>query len=1403
MRQDSADFSGYNKAKNKKPKYTVRVYFDNDNTDYVEFTSHDNAETSGGESIKNTVISYSGISQKINPEQGNSTIGGFTFKLLDKNNEVTEKFRDKLNAGNGLRHKRVQCYVGYEGQLWANYSRILTYIIDGVTYNNGVYTFTCSDIQRIVRKDIFNLSEAVLSKSVTSSQLHIPILLADLTKFPTVLHDSSYPSRPNTSVGYIQLEEEVIAHVGFETHATDGLSFTVAPDDGSGTTGRGQFGTVASTHTLPESVTEKRNLKIVEHVFLSGAAPKVTYQLLTGHVAENLLLNSEDITTTWTPNFSAVEANVGLAPDGSNTADRINPAIVDNIHNVYQSFTVESLKNYTVSAWVKSDGDRYAFISYWQSATNYVTAVFDLLTQTLTDTNTNSATLKHYGIVDYGDWSRIYIAGDVGAYTTVYIQVGPANSAKPTYSGGRPTFLAVAGEDLLLWGAQASQTNYLIPYVGTTTVAQAKETLPSNWHIGMDHELVRLENFTRIGKDIWNQFDDSGRLARFEGHKKTDGKKFIETELMYWIPAFMPIYSDGQIGMKLLSPILSDSSSIRSLDSRVIKKYSELNHDYKSVINQIVIEWNYNFQDDKFTKTNILLDADSINKHNLSEVKNLKLKGVHTGIHTDEELANYFDSMRDRYSGPPERLNIDVMPSLNDLEVGDVIQVNLPQIRDFNVVSNTELNRPFEIQQVSNNWITGDVKLNLFGSSQKAGALVRSSLTTVLDDGFYSSEGTELGAYLNGIQAGTVVSDEIVLPCTLAGSDTMSEGVYYYLGNLTISAKVTFTNNVQLRVRGHLAIEAVIDGSGGGYSGGLGSSLLYVNGQEVTSVQYPTSQEIDKIADLKAKIINNLGTPGYLGHTKSQSGISIRAARGVIHHPEMATTLGVVGSIPNFSLTNNLTELNGIPETLIGTSGGGGELITVAFFGGTISVMADGGDGGSSGAGLIIISRGGSFAGNGAIDTSGIDGQSGELYEFAAPFVSDATYRAGSGAGGSPGGLAWLLDGDHTPPEVLNNHVANQGDSPIIGITDLPSTSSTGALNAGTYTSKEIGIVGYNLNGLAGSAYSLQYIPESEIIEEEIAPPPPDVTDFTAGTSGDTVVFRWSEVVDKYLNGYEIRYSPDTVNDWDAAIILTATVKGTRITDTAINDGSWKFYIKAIGLNGKHSQNAVTYDLVVTSPFNVITSNNEHPLWAGTKTNFVLHHTGKLIPRSQTLAADGGWDTFDIAVSNPYPLCTYESSELDVTFDDLVRAWSEVSGALMPGETGDTAITNYMDYRLAAGSYDGFEVWGVGEATGRYFKFKFELDTTKGVSYIDAQTIVADLLERTERADGVAIAGGGTSITFARAYHTPPHVNVNAVSSTALFAVASNITATGFDLDIYNTSGTSIGGTANWDSIGV
>lgn len=1277
MRVDNTNFEAKNSSLSKEPRYTIEVSFDDANTDLYYFTSHSDSATPPAATVISSIIEgLSVTSQSIKPEKALASIGSISFDVVDKDNAVRAAQASELAFGNSLKYKRVVVYMGYEGLAWADYITVQTQIIDSVTYKDGTYSFKCSDVQRLERKDIFDLARTTLASSITASQDTITVY--DTSEFEAVKHSSSWSDAPSQTVYYVKIEDEVIRATGKTATTFTGCT-------------RGALNTKASAHTINTSDSADRRTEVSEYVYLEMPAPKLIYAIMTG----------------------------------------------------------------------------------------------------------------------------------------------------------------------ILHGDSAN--------------------LPTSWHLGIDTDYVKLSDFTGAGDDVWNLSDESiGAVLRFEGEQKQDGKKFIETQINLAIASFNPVYSTGELGLKRMANVISNAAPVMELNEDNIVSYGSLKHDMGAVRNHLRFLWNWEPTKEKFTRSNILFDTDSITLNGLSVPEVVKLRGINGNHHTTKTIEQIFDKLRDRYSEPPIKINIVTQFINNTIEVGDVIQLNVSQIMDYN--TDAEINRAFEVQRVSIDWIKGTVNLSLFGSAVKAGTIVRSATNTVLSDAYYTNEGNNLKTYVGGgYDAGTDYSaDHIVANCQLTGGSDLTNAsyIFYHDGDLTIDTgvTVTITENMQLRVKGFLTVNGTINGKG------------------------------------QANVSS--GYQGYVGNARAGGGMYVSDPLGnvtfvfslVASSFRSNTVAGLNAAAPELSLDYDSTTetINGLPTSLRGSKSGSGSNIIDSNTG---AIEATGGAAGEAGAGLFYTGRGIGFGASGKIDLSGTDGVlGGETNRTISNKI-----EAGGGSGGGSGAFYSLLDGssatavyDDTnlvlcqgdapqryPP--YNPAVGGSGSSQYQGIRtycgfeanqrvqyvpspvsiepDIPATlltppttltASSGVthyllqldgtiiprvllewvaaidanvvgyevqykLNTGSLWTSGTNVLGaestqtyvtgvtdgevydFRVRSAAGDGTSSEWLTLSSHIVLGKDEPPSDVPSFESYQNGVSMVLKWTPVTDADLSGYEIRYLESSGSgQWLDASILTQTTKGTNITTVDIPDGTWELMIKAVDTSGNYSTNHTSKEVVFSSNFDVIDSESFAPALLGTLTNLVRHHTGKLVPDSQNLASADDWDTFDISVPNPFQDCYYEVAEYDNSFDDTSRISATINSYLAPTEViGAANPTLEIDYRVDAGSYNGFEAWSIGSVLFRYLKARAHIDTSVGVAILTDFTRIVDAIEYTQKAENVAILAVGTTITLPQPFHTVPYVDILVLSAVAVIATVTGKTSTQFTVNLFDTTGAAVAGSVDWKAIGV
>jgi hypothetical protein len=317
--------------------------------------------------------------------------------------------------------------------------------------------------------------------------------------------------------------------------------------------------------------------------------------------------------------------------------------------------------------------------------------------------------------------------------------------------------------------------------------------------------------------------------------------------------------------------------------------------------------------------------------------------------------------------------------------------------------------------------------------------------------------------------------------------------------------------------------------------------------------------------------------------------------------------------------------------------------------------------------------------------------------------------------------------------------------------------------------------------------------------------PPADVTGFVCSQNGRFVVFRWNEIADVDRDGYEIRRAPLGAAAWVNATLVTVAEQGTQMTSGIVPPGSWTMLIRAKDTTGNFSLTAARFDIDVTNALDIIFQRQQAPDWLGTKTNFLVHWTGVLVPES-TKAANQHTreELFEQFVPYPQALCAYEAPEIDLGFDSDVRVWTDPQGALGRGRSGVVDPQLLIDYRIEAGAYDGFEPWSIGDVRARYIKEKFTLDTASGVAYMTGMDAAADSEEFAQSGEFTS-ALGGVSIVFPQRYHVVADFAVMPSGTASRTATYEHpVTTTGTVAHVWDAAGTELAGVpARWSSNGV
>lgn len=977
MRVDSLQFKQANETEAKTPRFVVAILFD---VGSLYITSHSGITSVPGIILDKALKRPSAISQRLVPDEGRSEIGTFSFDIVDLASGFTDEARAKLAAGKGLRGKTVQLWCGFKGFDFSAFQLFQTQIISDCEYDEGTYTITCEDITRQQRTNIFESKETTLAATITATDATIQV--ATTTSFLNVAHGSAWSDAPSSTVGYVKIDQEIIRYTGKTSTTFTGCT-------------RGQFNTVAAAHTVDPAAPQERRPKVTEFVYLDMPAPKLALALQLG-----VILNSQ--ASPWPASLLGAQGGFqtdtnadGIADgwvvtvigaDASRVQTATRPAGSSPFVGVCQRLAITSVTNANESA-IQWTGPCRAGLNLTLSG--YVrTNVSSKVRLQIIFQNAAGATITNS--------LSGFVAGDSIAHLAQVTAVAPA--------GTETVAVLVRGINV---AAEFLEADQLVLELGSTVNAYTgtpiQGLLPQHWHMGLPVEFVRVADFTGIGLDLWNTSDDSaGFITRFEGMSRTDGKRFVEKELYLLLGAYSPVYSDGTVGLRRLPAMVSDAAPVATLTEREIVSITPLKHDYGSLHNQIRVTWGYDIGLGRFTRDTLFIDAQSVAIHGIAPPAEYTFRGLHSGVHTENVIRIRLNAIRDAYSYPPQRTSAVVLGSLNRYETGDVLRLKVKNVRDF-AGSLDDIDRAFLAIRRSINFITGELEFEMFGSTLRPDASGPSTeVTAPLPDAFYNSAGVALNTVIgmtgNNVNAGThTIPGNVSL--TAAGA------IVYHLGDLVVpsGATINIANNVQLRVRGFITMNGLVNGVGGGLAG--------ISDPGIT----PLLAAID-------------GTPGFIGNSRGWDGINMH---GFSQRPPIENMLTIPVAIakgkfeawPELNLRESAGQLVGLPTDLRGTGGPPGGRTILGYQGGTIA--SAGGAGGAGGAGLAIVCRGMSFGVSALINLNGNNTTNPAV--TAIPTTQPDIYPGAGGAGG-PGACLMVIDGNTQPlPNALGRFQAKTG----------------------------------------------------------------------------------------------------------------------------------------------------------------------------------------------------------------------------------------------------------------------------------------------------------------------------------------------------------------------------------------
>ena len=261
--------------------------------------------------------------------------------------------------------------------------------------------------------------------------------------------------------------------------------------------------------------------------------PRIDYtgggcgKLLLEPQRSNLMLQSENLNSSWTPIRAIATSNAATSPDGTASADKIIADTDTNTtHLFFQNKTSLAAGTYTYSAFFKKSEYEFGAVRIaTDSDTKRFAAVVNLNTGAITATDSfGSPTGTSSKVEDYGNgWYRLIVtcthtSGDILGVTTL------SPTAVPTFENSLPRFTGDNTSGVFTWGASLEIGSYSSSYIPTlassvTRLADAMivdDVYTNNlvtasggtWYIEINNNFTYTRDGSQVGVFIAN--DTSG-----------------------------------------------------------------------------------------------------------------------------------------------------------------------------------------------------------------------------------------------------------------------------------------------------------------------------------------------------------------------------------------------------------------------------------------------------------------------------------------------------------------------------------------------------------------------------------------------------------------------------------------------------------------------------------------------------------------------------------------------------------------------------------------------------------------------------------------------------------------------------------------------------------------------------
>ena len=246
------------------------------------------------------------------------------------------------------------------------------------------------------------------------------------------------------------------------------------------------------------------------------------------------------------------------------------------------------------------------------------------------------------------------------------------------------------------------------------------DAYPAHWGCGLDEMVeINVPGWIQLGFDIaglasgdsgfssgfsvgfGSPGPETGYQFEFVFDKGIEAKKFIEADILKPLGGFGFVTGDGLYSARPYNDLANTDKSNASLHitENNASEWSDLRYDYGNMANELWLDYVESPRlSGEYIRTAIF--NDEVSKKKWGDAKQLRyqMRGAIGTAAYITAMYQRFQRVMARYSRPPMRMNITLLPRNHGVEIGDVVRVTLP-IHDL--VSGADIDRAFEILSVN------------------------------------------------------------------------------------------------------------------------------------------------------------------------------------------------------------------------------------------------------------------------------------------------------------------------------------------------------------------------------------------------------------------------------------------------------------------------------------------------------------------------------------------------------------------------------------------------------------------------------------------------------------------------------------------------------------------------------